>query len=139
MCEKLVVVEAGSLWYGFGWYAGNSFLKDGGWREWSWDTRCVSNREPGWMGIANFEVSGARGTPSISEDVVMNIVGVGGLKDGDVVTGGGCGGGSGSARATGGGGGTTAVGPRPCHSVGSVGSVSSHVPQSKRWSTSAMV
>ena len=44
MCEKLVVVEAGYLWYGFGWYAGNSFSKVGGWREWSWNIRCVSNR-----------------------------------------------------------------------------------------------
>ncbi len=91
------------------------------------------------MGFAISEGSGAQGTPSRSEGVAMRTVGVVGSKVGDVVTGGGCGGGSGSARATGGGGGTTSVGPRPCHSTGSMGSVSSHVPQSKMWSTSAVV
>ena len=83
------------------------------------------------MGITNSKGSSVQGAPSLSEDVVVNIVGV--------VTGGGCGGGSGSANATGGGGGTTAVGPCPCHLVGSVGPVSSHVPRSKRWSTSSVV
>ena len=84
------------------------------------------------MGVTNSKGSGAQGNPSLSEDVVLNILGVVGSKDGDVVAGGGCGGGSGSVCSTNGGGGTTTVGPRPCHSLGSLESVLSHVPQSKR-------
>jgi hypothetical protein len=100
MCERLVVVEAGSLWYGFGWYAGSSLSKIGGWREWFWDIQCVSNREPGWMGVTNSKGSGPQGPPSLLEDVVLNILGVGDSEDGDVVMGGNCGYGSGSVPAT---------------------------------------